>query len=111
MVRVTNLFPRLPFNWRTPRSYILFQFIISVHFAASCSVYCISNILNFGACQFLISFCVDFQQTMQSFSEEIEKIASINKPLSAIDRLKLKTMLNDLVQFHGDTQQLSVAIF
>lgn len=48
---------------------------------------------------------------MQSFSEEIEKIASINKPLSAIDRLKLKTMLNDLVQFHGDTQQLSVAIF
>lgn len=92
----------VPYNWRTPAAYLfttLLEFIeaytMAVVFVCSLSIY-------FGICMYLMSFCELLQQYFDHLNEEMGKTAS-----SSVERVKLKRLFIEIIQFHADVKQLS----
>lgn len=70
--------------------------------ACSLAMYSICNILNLGACRFLVAFCDDFKQAVQIADSEILSGTHYKR------RLKTQNsgVLGDVIRFHCDIQQL-----
>lgn len=61
----------------------------------------------FGICVLLMSFCADLQQSLEDLTTEIEDSAVKRSKSSHANRMKLKNMLKEFIEFHSMVKQLS----
>lgn len=54
-----------------------------------------------------MSFCADLQQSLEDLTTEIEDSAVKRSKSSHANRMKLKNMLKEFIEFHSMVKQLS----
>lgn len=94
----------LPYNWKTPATYLLTMLVQIVSFANSAAIYAISFIMFFGVCTYLVALNEDFQQSVTLLDDRIRSSSSRSS-------LKLKKQFHELIQFHAKAKELSLVSF
>lgn len=90
----------LPYNWKTPTTYLLTMLVQIVSFANSAAIYAISFIMFFGVCTYLVALNDDFKQSVSLLDDQI-------RCSSFRTKAKLRKQFHDLIQFHAEAKELS----
>lgn len=95
---------RLPYNWKTPISYLFTMCIqyLTAYYAASCYISAFN--IFYGICRFLNGFTADLEQCLRQLYGEIEQISARELHLSSQSRYKLKMEFRNIVRLHGDVK-------
>lgn len=101
-------FFRMPFNWKTPISYIfawIIQLVIGYY-------YCVTLVtiltLYFGFCCFFVDFTVDLTSTLHDVEKKIEmNVNRKGKSSSTAVLTDVKRDFYEYIRFYTDAKELS----
>lgn len=95
---------RLPFNWRTPIIYCFVMVAQTIQYLISFTIHVNATGTFLSICQILYAFCIDFEQQLDSYDQEIKKFDAKQFSLAEI-RINLKMQLRQHIQFHYDIKR------
>lgn len=95
---------RYPYNWKTPVAYLFTQFFLLLTFGSDSLLYACCIIFFYSACRFLVAFCKDLETRIKSLDNEFCQAIRTKEPNICSDRLK--SGMNELVQFHWEIREL-----
>lgn len=96
---------RYPYDWKMPVAYVFTMLLQASQFMIPFSTVFLFLSLFAGCCQFLIASIQDIKEHWLELSEDVKnkpKLVTIQK------RIKMKEKLHQILQFHGDIEELAI---
>lgn len=97
---------RFPVDDKTPVGFLIAGSIEVVLNVSAAVVFAITLGLNYGICCFLTDFILDLEENLR----QLDTKAKHYKKLSPTKLIEMKTNFIDVIQFYGDSRELSYQI-
>lgn len=98
---------RYPYYWKTPVSYFITSMVLLTSFSCGALIYACCIIFYYGACKFLVAFCIDFKTRVEALDRDFVRATSYDDQLPSVSYQQLKTGFNRLVDFHCEMKSLA----